>query len=114
VRAAAVVLAALGAAVAVAFGIVLVLLDAAGEMLGEDAWNSLSTSRAVLWFMLALVGGVAAARIRQEPRRAAVVLAVVAIGGLVACGAWWIVVAPFPAAAALLAWAGRAGATARS
>jgi hypothetical protein len=109
VRVAALVMAVLGALVAVAFGVALVLVGTASDLTGNGD-GALSTSGAVLWFGLAAVGAAAAALIRREPRRAAVVLAVVAVGGVVACGAWWLVVAPFPAVAAGLAWAGRSGA----
>ena len=101
-----------GALVAVALGMALVLVGAASDLTGNEGDEVLSTTGAVLWFGLAVVGAAAGALIRREPRRAAVVLAVVALGGLVACGAWWLAVAPFPAAAAGLAWAGRDGAKA--
>ena len=113
-RAAATILAGLGAAVGIVLGIVLVIVQAADEVIGDEGSDVLSTQRAVLWFLLAGVAGAAAVLVRREPRRAAVVLAVVAVAGIVACGAWWLVVAPFVGLAAALAWAGRSGARTRT
>jgi hypothetical protein len=109
VRAAALVLAGLGVLVAVALGVSLVLVGTAADLVG-DGEDILSTGEAALWFGLSALAAGAAAVVRREPRRAAVTLALVAVGGLVTCGAWWLAVAPFPAAAAGLAWAGRDGA----
>jgi hypothetical protein len=112
VRAGALVVALLGVVVAVALGVSLVLVGTASDLVGDEDDEILSASAAVLWFGLSAVAAGAGALVRREPRRAAVTLAVVAVGGLVACGAWWLAVAPFPALAAGLAWAGRDGAKA--
>jgi hypothetical protein len=109
VRAAALVLGMLGVLVAVAVGVSLVLVGTATDLVG-DGEEVLSASSAALWFGLSALAAGASAVVRREPRRAAVTLALVAVGGLVTCGAWWLAVAPFPAAAAALAWAGRDGA----
>ena len=110
-RAAALVLALLGVVVGVAVGLSLVLVGTASDLVGDEDDEILSATAAVLWFGLSAVAAGAGALVRREPRRAAVTLGVVALGGFVTCGAWWLAVAPFPAAAAGLAWAGRGGAT---
>jgi len=112
VRAAALTLTLLGVVIAVALGVSLVLVGTAGDLVGDEDHEILSATAAALWFGLSAVAAGAGALVRREPRRAAVTLAVVAVGGLVTCGAWWLAVAPFPAVAAGLAWAGRGGATA--
>jgi hypothetical protein len=110
VRAAALVLALLGVVVAVALGVALVLVGAASDLVGDEDDEILSAAAAAMWFGLSAVAAGGGALVRREPRRAAVTLGVVAVGGFVTCGAWWLAVAPFPAAAAGLAWAGRGGA----